>query len=309
MRRVFFGLFWVGLIALYQIAIGSAGSEAQAQQPEPINERRTITGFVENQDLRRIAQAIVEIRNQEGEVVEAGVTNAAGEFALTVSQEGTYSVSAVQDTYRSQYVVIKVGDGKPAPLKLTLALTQEIALDIVSPLPPIQSKASSETYSLSRKEIEQIPRGNNSDLNDVLATIPSATQSALKQVHIRQEHSLIQLRIDGVPIPDTVSTVFSDVISPRTWERADVILGGLEAQYGNRTAALIDITSKSGTKPGFGSLQYFGGSNATVNPSFEYGGTIGEKFRFYILNSYLSNNRGIDPPTGGKSWFHDDSVR
>jgi outer membrane receptor protein involved in Fe transport len=309
MRRIVIGLIGALFIVSCQAVFVQVGSVAQAQPAESSDERRTLTGVVENQDLRRIAQAIVEIRDQEGEVVEAAVTNDAGEFSAVVPREGTYSVSAIQDTYRSQYVVIKVGADKPAPLRLTLAMTQEIALDIVAPLPPIQYKASSETYSLSRKEIEQLPRGNNNDLNEVLATMPSAAMAPLKQIHIRQEHALLQLRIDGVPIPDTISTVFSDVVSPRTWERADVILGGLEAQYGNRTAAVIDITSKSGTKPGFGSLQYFGGSNATVNPSFEYGGTIGEKFRYYIMNSYTSTNRGIDPPTLGKSVFHDDHTR
>lgn len=309
MRRIVIGLICALFIVLCQAAFVLAGPVMPAPSAESSDERRTVTGFVENQDLRRIPQAIVEIRNQEGEVVEAAVTNDAGEFLAVVPREGTYSVSAIQDTYRSQYMVIKVGADNPAPLKLTLAMTQEIALDIVAPLPPIQYKASSETYSLSRKEIEQLPRGNNNDLNDVLATMPSAAMAPLKQLHIRQEHALLQLRIDGVPIPDTISTVFSDVVSPRTWERADIILGGLEAQYGNRTAAVIDITSKSGTKPGFGSLQYFGGSNATVNPSFEYGGTIGEKFRYYIMNSYTSTNRGIDPPTLGKSVFHDDHTR
>ena len=53
----------------------------------------------------------------------------------------------------------------------------------------------------------------------------------------------------------------------------------------------------------------FGGSNQTINPSFEYGGTIGEKFRYYILNSYTSTNRGIDPPTLGHSVFHDQNER
>jgi outer membrane receptor protein involved in Fe transport len=99
------------------------------------------------------------------------------------------------------------------------------------------------------------------------------------------------------------------VITPRAWERADIILGGMEAQYGNKTAALIDITSKSGTRPGFGSLQMFGGSNETLNPSFEYGGTVGEKFRYYVLNSFTSTNRGIEPPTLGHSIFHGQSER
>ncbi|MGH7232144.1 MAG: TonB-dependent receptor, partial [Nitrospiraceae bacterium] len=187
--------------------------------------------------------------------------------------------------------------------------TQEIALEVVSALPPIQYKASSETYSVSRKDIEALPRGNNVNLEDVLVTIPSAAHGALKQVHIRQDHANLQFRIDGVPIPDTVTSTFSDVVTPRAWERADIILGGMEAQYGNRTAAVIDITSKSGTKPGFGSVQLFGGSNETLNPSFEYGGTIGAKFRYYVLNSHISTNRGIEPPTLGKSSFHNQSER
>ena len=273
------------------------------------NDIRTITGSVQNQDLRRVPQVVVEVKNQEGALVATGVSNDAGEFSIQVPQEGTYSVSAVQETYRSEYVVLEIGAEKPALLILTLAKTKEIALEVVSSLPPIQYKASSETYSVSRKDIEALPRGNNVELQDVLQTIPSAAYGALKQLHIRQDHANLQFRIDGVPIPDTVSTTFSDVISPRAWERADIILGGMEAQYGNKTTAVIDITSKSGTKPGFGSTQMFGGSNQTLNPSFEYGGTIGAKFRYYVLNSYISTNRGIEPPTLGHSVFHDQSER
>ena len=272
-------------------------------------EPNLITGSVQNQDLRRVGQVLVEVKNQEGALVTTGVSNSAGEFSIPVSADETYSVSAVQDTYRSEYIVLKIGTEAPNSITLTLSKTTEIALEVRSPLAPIQYNASSETYSISRKEIEELPRGNNVELQDVLVTIPGAAYGSLKQVHIRQEHANIQLRIDGVPIPDTVSSTFSDVISPRAWERADIILGGMEAQYGNRTAAVLDITTKSGTKPGFGSAQMLGGSNRTINPSFEYGGTIGEKFRFYVLNSHTATNRGIEPPTLGHSIFHGQSER
>jgi outer membrane receptor protein involved in Fe transport len=272
-------------------------------------EHNLIAGLVQNQDLRRVGQVIVEVKDQEGTLVTSGVSNDAGEFSIPVSADGTYSVSAVQDTYRSEYIVVKIGAEAPDPITLTLSKTNEIALEIRSPLAPIQYKASSETYSVSRKEIEELPRGNNVELQDVLITIPGAVYGSLKQVHIRQDHANLQFRIDGVPIPDTVSSVFSDVISPRAWERADIILGGMDAQYGNKTAAVLDITTKSGTKPGFGSAQMFGGSNNTINPSLEYGGTIGEKFRFYVLNSYVATNRGIEPPTLGHSIFHGQSER
>ena len=307
LRTISVGL-WIGLISILAVVIScvsGAGDVVYAAD----NEAPTIAGLVQSQDLRRVDQAIVQVRDQEGNVVAQGVTNPAGEFSVIAPQEGTYSVSAVHETYRSEYVVVKVGTDKPAPVTLTLALTQEIALEIVSPLPAIQYKASSETYSVSRKDVETLPRGNNNTVADVLQTVPSVSYGALGQTHIRQDHANQQFRIDGVPIPDGVSSTFTDVISPRMWERADIILGGMEAQYGNKTAVLVDITSKSGTRPPFGSVQMFGGSNQTVNPSFEYGGTVGEKFRLYALNSYTTTNRGIEPPTLGHSVFHDQNER
>jgi outer membrane receptor protein involved in Fe transport len=296
----------VKLIGIVVACWLAGGMDVLAQNAAGV---RTLTGSVQNQDLRRIPQAIVQVRDQEGRIIADGITNDAGEFSVEIPFEGTYSVSAVHETYRSEYVIVKIVAEAPAPVKLTLAGSQEIALEVISPLPPIQYKASSETYSVSRKDIEALPRGNNVELHDILQTIPSATYGALKQLHIRQDHANMQFRIDGVPIPDTVSSTFSDVITPRAWERADIILGGMEAQYGNKTAAIVDITSKSGTRPGFGSLQMFGGSNETVNPSFEYGGTVGEKFRYYVLNSFTTTNRGIEPPTLGHSVFHGQSER
>jgi outer membrane receptor protein involved in Fe transport len=268
-----------------------------------------ITGTVQHQDFRRVEQAVVQVRDQEGNTVGEGMTNHAGEFQVSVPRAGTYSVSAVFDTYRSEYVVVKLGAEPPSPIALTLAMTKEIALEIVSPLPAIQYRASSETYQLSRKDIEALPKGNNTDVYEVLLTVPSVVYGGLKQTHIRQDHANQQFRIDGIPIPETVTGAFADIVPPRAWERADIILGGMEAQYGNKTALVLDITSKSGTTPGFGSVQLFGGSNQTVNPSFEYGGTIGEKVRFYVLNSYVSTSRGIEPPTLGNTNHHNQSEK
>jgi hypothetical protein len=300
------GVLNATFVTIVVVGLGGIFSALQAADNE---QAQTIKGVVQQQDLRRVPQAVIEVKNQTGDMVSSGVSNDAGEFKVAVPEGGTYSVSAVQETYRSEYVVLTLGGEPVNPVTLTLSKTKEVSLEVVSPLPPVQTKASSETYSLSRKEIDILPRGNNNELHDVILTIPGAAYGSLKQVHVRQDHANLQLRIDGVPIPDTVSSTFSDVITPRVWERADIVLGGMEANVGNKTAALIDITTKSGTKPGFGSVQMFGGSNKTINPSFEYGGTIGEKFRYYFLNSHTATNRGIEPPTLGHSIFHGQSER
>ncbi len=265
---------------------------------------RTLSGHVQQEDLRRVAQGTVELRDREGRLVTSTSTNDAGEFSIAAPHAGIFSVHAVQDTQRSETLVIVVGAEAPTPLVLTITHSRELALEIVAPRRPAKTRSSGSTYSIGRTDIEALPRGNNLELSDVLVTIPGAVGGGLKQVHIRQEHANLQFRIDGVPIPDTVTTQFTDLIHPRTWERAEILLGGMEAQYGNRTAAVIDITSKRGTTPGFGSLQAFGGSYGTVQPSFEYGGAVGERFRWYVMNNALTTDRGIDPPTLERSVHH-----
>ncbi len=274
---------------------------------------QTISGYVQDADLRRGAHVTVTLRDQEGRRVTSTTTNDAGEFEMVAPHTGTFSVHALQEPSRRATVVLDVGTPDRDPVVLTVTDTQEETVldtvEIVAPRIAAKSRSSSTTYSVSRKDIEALPRGNNLDLSDVLLTIPGAVNGSLKQIHIRQEHANLQFRIDGVPIPDTVTTQFADLIHPRTWERADIILGGMEAQYGNRTTAVIDITSKSGTTPGRGSLQWFGGGNETLQPSFEYGWTVGDRFRWYMMHNYLNTNRGIDPPTLGQSVYHDHGER
>ena len=93
-------------------------------------ETNLIAGSVQNQDLRRVGQVIVEVKNQEGTLVTTGVSNDAGEFRIPVPADGTYSVSAVQDTYRSEYIVLEIGTEAPNPITLTLSMTKEIALEV-----------------------------------------------------------------------------------------------------------------------------------------------------------------------------------
>ena len=272
--------------------------------PHVLAEARTISGYVQDADLRRSTQVTVTMRDQEGRRVASTTTNDTGQFVLVIPPAGPWFIQAFQENSRSATIVLAGGDTDPTTVVLTMTDTQELAvfppLEIVATKP----RASGTTYAMSRQDIDALPKGDNLDLSDVLATIPGAVGGSLKQTHIRQEHANLQFRIDGVPIPDTVTTQFTDLIHPRAWERAEILLGGMEAQYGNRTTAVIDITGKSGTPEGFRAFQLFGGANETVQPSFEYGGTLGKRFRWYVMNNFLTTNRGIDPPTLGHSVHH-----
>src|ERR1022692_1065284 len=103
MMRHVFGLRVLCGVVLVLVHMVSTIAHAEAPAQREAVESHAITGVVQNQDLRRVGQAFVEIKDQEGNLVTRGVTNDIGEFTVTVPEEGTYSVHAILETYRSEY--------------------------------------------------------------------------------------------------------------------------------------------------------------------------------------------------------------
>ncbi len=83
-----------------------------------------------------------------------------------------------------------------------------------------------------------------------------------------------------------------------------LITGALPAEYGLRTAGIIDIQSRSGVFTPGGSVEMYGGSYATLNPSMEAGGTK-DGYSWFVTGSYLENNEGINNNTASYNPIHD----
>ena len=83
-----------------------------------------------------------------------------------------------------------------------------------------------------------------------------------------------------------------------------LITGALPAQYGFRTAGVVDIQTKTGiTNPGL-TLSMYGGSFNWLQPSFEYGGRSGP-VDWFVTGDFLHNDRGIENPTASYNALHD----
>jgi len=85
-----------------------------------------------------------------------------------------------------------------------------------------------------------------------------------------------------------------------------LITGALPAEYGLRTAGIIDITTKNGALQPGGSVSIYGGSHGTVQPSFSYAGSSGS-FNYFVVGDYLRNRLGIESPDGSSNPIHDDT--
>jgi hypothetical protein len=98
--------------------------------------------------------------------------------------------------------------------------------------------------------------------------VPDAAQDSFGQLHVRGDHNGLQYRLNGVILPDGIS-VFGRTLPPRLISSIKLVMGSLPAEYGLRSAGVIDLTTKSGSLDPGGSVSLYGGSHGSVEPSFD----------------------------------------
>ncbi len=171
----------------------------------------------------------------------------------------------------------------------------------------IQPSLGATRYDFSKTAIANTPLGENATLNQVLLRAPGVVQDGFGQIHVRGDHGSLQYRLDGVQLPEGLA-LFSSILSPRFADQISLITGSLPAQYGLRTAGVVDITVKSGTTNPGGEASAMVGSYNWVQPSLEYGGRSGN-FDYFAVGQYVSNNIGIENPTPSTAPLHDSTAQ
>ena len=167
----------------------------------------------------------------------------------------------------------------------------------------IQPSLGASVYDFSRQAIETQPQGDNQPLNRLLLQAPGVAQDSFGQLHVRNDHASLQFRINGVQLPEGIN-VFGQALQTRLANSVSLITGSLPAQYGLRETGIIDIQTKTGTLDPGGSVTMYGGSQSTIQPSAEWGGTVGQ-VDYYFTGEYLQNQEGIENPAPTPNAIHD----
>src|ERR1700679_4063328 len=162
-------------------------------------------------------------------------------------------------------------------------------------------------YTHTADQIEMQSQGADAPFNEVLLRSPGVAQDSAPNgdLHVRGEHANLQYRIDDVLLPEGISG-FGLELSPRFVQSMQLVTGSLPAQYGFRTAGIVDIQTKSGAFANGGTVEMYGGSHDTLAPSYEYGTTQG-KWSFYTDGSYEHNDLGIENTTSSPNAVHDNT--
>lgn len=161
------------------------------------------------------------------------------------------------------------------------------------------------SFHIDMQQIQVLPQGADTPFNQVLLRVPgvAADSSANGDLHVRGEHANLQYRINDVLLPEGISG-FGLELDPRFVSTLQFVTGSLPAQYGFRTAGVVDIHTNSGTADPGGSFSLYGGSFGTIRPTFSASGTA-DKVSYFINGSFDHNDLGIENPTASATAIHD----
>ncbi|MGN6650413.1 TonB-dependent receptor [Trinickia sp.] len=167
----------------------------------------------------------------------------------------------------------------------------------------LSPKVGSSVYRISQADIDAMPKGSDTPLNQVLLQAPGVTNDSFGQLHVRGEHANLQYRLDGIVIPEPISG-FGQSFDTRIVDQVSLITGALPAQYGYRTAGIVDIRTKSGDIGNGGTIDVYGGSHQTLQTSADVFGSSG-RLSYYFTGTLGENNLGVEAPTADGSPLHD----
>jgi outer membrane receptor protein involved in Fe transport len=172
----------------------------------------------------------------------------------------------------------------------------------------ILTSVGTTAYTHTAEQIQAQSQGDNAPLVQVMLRSPGvAEDSAVSgNLHVRGEHANLQYRIDDVLLPETLTGSFGLVLDPRFIQSMQLIDGSLPAEYGFRTAGIIDIQTKTGNFANGGEMDVYGGSFNTFHPSFEYGETHGP-WDYFVEGSVDQTDLGLENATNTVNAIHDHS--
>jgi len=259
---------------------------------------------------RPLKQAALSLQASSGRVVAHSTSNDEGEFSFNAIARGTYAVVASKGGFKTATAIVTVSAKGAAPMVLAMEAEKEVSLKVAATrLNQARNSLSPNTggskYTFTQQAIQELPQGANTPLNQVILQAPGVAQDSYGQLHVRGDHANLQYRVNGVQLPEGI-TGFGQVLSPRFAQSISLLTGALPAEYGLRTAGVIDIKTKDGLLDPVADVDFYGGQRGTTEPSFEYGGSKGN-FSYFMTGQYLGTDRGVEPPTSGPTAIHDTS--
>ncbi len=261
----------------------------------------TIAGTVKDPQGLAIPGATIALANRVSQASQNTVSDGQGRFTLSNVAYGTYVLNVSLSGFTTVEQVIEIRSTVPVARDVQLKLGGLSETVTVSADSLLETSSTGSHIDLGANMIDQLPSSTPSkQLSSMLLSAPGFIPSQNGRVHVRGSHGQIQYVVDGVPLTDEYSEAFANPLDPRYVKSAEVMTGGIPAEYGGKLAAVVDITSKSGLdepRPVFGNASVNAGAFGALDSGITVGGRITPRVGYFISGGGNRTDRYLDSPT------------
>jgi len=179
-------------------------------------------------------------------------TDPSGQFGVEGLPPGEYRLVVSAAGFRTAELVVTLRTGSPEPLTIILAVQgAEQVVTVEGSAIDAQTAARAHT-DLPASLTDALPNApGNGGLSTALTLgTPGVAADSNGSFHPLGEHAEVSFSVDGQPISDQQSRIFSNQVSLNTLASVSVINGAPPAEYGDKTSLVVRATTRSGLGAG-----------------------------------------------------------
>ena len=260
----------------------------------------TIQGVVKDPSGALVPGAKIEISYGVSGFQRETITGSAGDFSFSNVPFNTYHLVVTANGFAPYVQDVDVRTAVPISLQVGLSLegakttvtVEATGGDLIENDPNFHT-------DVDRGLFQKMPLESQSSSVSSLATLasPGVVADSNGLFHGLGDHAENSFSVDGQPITDQQSKVFSNQIPLDSIDSLEVISGAPPAEYGDKTSLVIKVTTRSGlgqtTPHGSVTASYGSFGSATGGFNLSWGG---KKWGNFVSVSGLNTGRFLDPP-------------
>jgi hypothetical protein len=284
-RRIFSILFVVLFSAVFSALYAQSNSGL-------------VSGVVTDPSGAVVPGATVSIQNPVSQYSRIATTDKAGHFQFPNLPFNPYHLTVVMTGFGSFVQDVEVHSVVAVNLTIPLKVSAASSTVTVEGEDLVENDPTFHT-DVDRGLFGKLPLESQSSSLSSLVTLtsPGVAADSNGLFHGLGDHASNSFSVDGQPITDQQSKVFSNQLPTNSVQSLEVISGAPPAEYGDKTSLVINVTTRSGqglTKPvGNISSSYGTFGSATGSIDLGYGGQ--NWGNFFELDG-LDTGRFLDPP-------------